>query len=163
MTTEHQEELDRLKEELMERADQKGSVISTVELSGLHQRGDIEALRFHHKYWDGSSSSQAGISLSVSSVTYKAAQIIGEDPNNFVTDNHFEMVRRLWPIVGVKRQRISRMIELAPYMALVLGNPELEEHFVSLMTHRGISNVDELREALEGVAGIPTAMHEGAL
>jgi hypothetical protein len=156
-------ELDVLLEELVYRAENNRSALSTVALKDLHHRGDIQALRFHYRHWDASTSSRVGVTFSVSSVTYKAAQLIGEDPNSFVTEDHFGMVRRLWSVCDMRKLQCGRTIELAPYMALVLGNPEREQLFSSLITDRGITSVEELREVLETVDGIPTAMNIGVL
>lgn len=163
MTTRDQEELDSLLEELVDRAEKNGSTLSTFELRGLHQREDLQALRFHRRYWDASTSSMVGVSFSVSAVTYKAALIIGEDPNSFITDEHFVMVRRLWAFCDMRKLRCSRTIELAPYMALLLGNPEHEQLLTSLIADRDITAVDELREILEGAKTIPVTMAEGVL
>jgi hypothetical protein len=164
LTTQHQAELDVLLEELVDRAEKNRSTLSIVALRGLHHRGDLQALRFHHRHWDASTTSRTGISFSVSSVTYKAAQLIGkEDPNSFVTEDHFAMVRRLWDACDMRKLRCSRTIDLAPYMALVLGNLELEQLLVSLLVDRGITSVDELREILEGADRIPMVMNGGVL
>jgi hypothetical protein len=156
-------ELDVLLEELVYRAENNRSTLSTVAIKGLHHRGDIQALRFHYRHWDASTTSRVGVTFSVSSVTYKAAQLIGEDPNLFVTEEHFAMVRRLWSVCDMRKLQCGRTIELAPYMALVLGNPEREQLFASLITERGITAVDELREILEGTGGGSVAMSMGAL
>lgn len=163
MTAREQAELDDLLGELVDRAEKNRSTLSIVALRGLHHRGDLQSLRFHHRHWDASNTSRTGISFSVSSVTYKAAQLIGENPNSFVTEDHFAMVRRLWDACDMRKLRCSRTIDLAPYMALVLGKPEHEQLLASLMVDRGITSVDELREILKGVDGIPAVMNEGTL
>lgn len=159
-----QEELDWLRDELLIRAEQKRSHLSAVGLNDLYESGDIGALRFHHLHWDGASSSSNGISMSVSAVTYQAALILGEEPIHFITADHFSMVQRFFRTAD-NRQTIkySRKIELAPYAAILLGNPEREEFFTHLIVERGITTVDGLRGVMESSEGVPMAMNQGAL
>ena len=162
MTVPRQKELDLLLEGL-ELREPNQSHLSIFAIRDLHKNGDIQQLRFHYRFWDGSSTSHAGNSLSVCSVIYKAAQILGEDPIMFVTDEHFLLVRRLWQVAARRTIQYTRTIELAPFMALLLENPERGDFMASLIRDRGIVTVEGLLNVMESAEGIHTAMSQGAL
>ena len=160
LTAEEQRELTAVYFKLTEIARRSNSIISSVDLGAMHQRGDLPLLKFIHKFWSGTQDS----SLFAVKTAYAAAEQLGKVPMEFLTEEQVMMVCRVWNtcLQGAPIQVRSEE-NVIPFITLFLSHPQHEDFIKSLISDRGIHDVGRLRVMVEEASETSLPLIDGTL
>lgn len=153
------EELAWLEEQLIE-GPAKNSILSTVQIGSARANGELQWLRFLHRFWQR----ESGFSMRTVIFVYKAAEKLG-DPLENVTDNDIHLANALIrdEATGFPRKDVLNDGSLNDTMTYVLENREHSSLVLRIVIELGIRDVGRIREIVENSDGSSFSLTEGTL
>lgn len=160
LTPEERKEVERLHGVLSDRARSSNSIISSMEISGMRHRGELDQMRFTAKFWI------SPVQITTVNTAYEVAHDLNPEPLEYVTDDIINALQRFSHHMEENNSYVdySEKTEMLSGLAELLMKHRHREAFISsLVLDRSITDPKEVSRMLESAEDMPTPLTDGSL